>query len=74
MCAISKDRLNVHRAKAVQMRGVHKGVQAQAPSDRTQATTQRGKALPVLQVPQALLSLRLLQPTHESSFLLLQTV
>lgn len=66
--------MNIHRAKAVQMRGVPKGVQAQAPSDRTQATAQRRKALPVLQVPQALLSLRLLQPTHESSLLLLQAV
>lgn len=56
------------------MRGVLKGVQAQASSDRTQATTQRRETLPVLQVPQALLSLRLLQPAHESSLLLLQAV
>lgn len=48
------------RAKAVQMRGVSKSVQAQASSNRTQAAAQRRKTFPVLQVPQALLSLRLL--------------
>lgn len=48
------------RAKALQMCGVSKSVQAQASSDWTQAVAQRRKALPVLQVPQALLSLRLL--------------
>lgn len=47
------------------MRGVPEGVQAQAPPDGAQAATHGREALPVLQVPEEVLPLRLLQPAHE---------
>lgn len=56
------------------MRRLPKGVQAQAPSDGAQASPQRRETISVLQMPQAILALGILQPAHEPPILVLQTV
>lgn len=56
------------------MRRLSEGLQAQAPSDRAQAAAQRRKAVPMLQVPETVLALGLVQPAHEPQVLVLQTV
>lgn len=53
------------RSTAIQVRGVPEGVQAQAPPDGAPAPAHRRETVPVLQVPQEVLPLRLLQPAHE---------
>lgn len=53
---------------------VSESVQAQAPPDGAQAPAQRREALPVLQVPEAVLPLGLVQPAHEPPLLVLQAV
>lgn len=56
------------------MRRMPEGVQAQAPSDRAQATPQRRKTIPVFQVSEAVLPFGLVQPAHEPPLLVLQTL
>lgn len=57
----------VHRSTSTQVRRMHEGIQAQTPPDRTQAPAFRGKALPMQEVSQALLSLRILQVSSRPS-------
>lgn len=63
-----------YRSTSVQVLGMSKGIQTQAPPDRAQAAAHRRKALPVLQVPQEVLALRLLQPAHEPQVRYLQAL
>lgn len=53
---------------------VPEGVQAQAPPDGAQPTTHRREAVPVLQVSQEILALRLLQSAYEPQVRYLQTL
>lgn len=55
----------IFRTATVQVPGVSEGVQAQTPPNRTQAAAHGRETLPVLQVLQEVLALRLLQPAHE---------
>lgn len=50
------------------------GIQAQAPLDGAPAPAHRGEALPMLQVSQEVLPLRLLQPAYEPQVRDMQTV
>lgn len=49
-------------------------VQAQTPPDGTQAAAHGREALPVLQVPEEVLALWLLQPAHEPQICDLQAI
>ena len=63
-----------YRSASVPVRHVPKSVQTQAPPDRAQAPAQRREAVSVPKMFETLLALWLLQPTHESSLLLLPTL
>lgn len=56
------------------MSRLSESIQTQAPFDRTQAIAYRRKTIPVLKMSEEIFAFGLVQPAHESSVLVLQTV